>query len=539
MTTGVLIDGIDGSNIGAFFSNAQRFTVLGGTFTNNVTVIQPQSSDAFGKIPMGDVNLKTELSVTNSGHVQRRSGRGAVRVARTMYGADVYDHCMVVAAYDGKNSRENWEASIAQYQMLRHPSVLQLFGIVEDANFYAAIFHDDLISPTQMLASRADSAVWPIYFQQFLKEEFKNAARYISATRQGETVVAFASSSHLAKGFCARASMFNGTLVTTVPKSLTPYSSIHPKLSAGFPSTIISMLAVNLGAVLVKLGVVLNSQQEPSVSYLLASRGVVVSPLCTWGFVTRKHSLEILNSSSAGFTGLAVSIEGSLTGKTWLSSLRVSWKSTAHGYLFSRPHQRLSADGPEQWDDYVFVDNIEYQLELGQLTRGPTNLHLLSSYRLAIGLPLLMPRIRLSLAEREAKALGFPSLKLDMLISGRRWDGSTYSALREFYEGKGFNAYSLDVARHLGLPHFRIWDGLEALFEHSVDPVEDNLNLVEVEKSILLENFLPGPESANDVSGVHSYEPADVQPSRSLKFLQILQLALMVIVCMYHGFGLF
>jgi hypothetical protein len=67
------------------------------------------------------------------------------------------------------------------------------------------------------------------------------------------------------------------------------------------------------------------------------------------------------------------------------------------------------------------------------------------------------------LTEEEAEQLGFPFSQLEMGATGKYWDGHIYEGLLQFYEGKGFDPYSQDVARELGLPLLQInWDPFES-----------------------------------------------------------------------------
>jgi hypothetical protein len=66
------------------------------------------------------------------------------------------------------------------------------------------------------------------------------------------------------------------------------------------------------------------------------------------------------------------------------------------------------------------------------------------------------------LTEEEAEQLGFPFFQLEMGATGKYWDGHIYGGLRQFYEGKGFDPYSQDVAGELGLLLLQItWDPFE------------------------------------------------------------------------------
>jgi hypothetical protein len=60
------------------------------------------------------------------------------------------------------------------------------------------------------------------------------------------------------------------------------------------------------------------------------------------------------------------------------------------------------------------------------------------------------------LSTDEAERLGFPTIELIMEVQGMYLVGSSYSGLRQLYQGKGFDACSQDVARKLGYPLYQV-----------------------------------------------------------------------------------
>ncbi|KAJ6452400.1 hypothetical protein C8R45DRAFT_789500, partial [Mycena sanguinolenta] len=60
------------------------------------------------------------------------------------------------------------------------------------------------------------------------------------------------------------------------------------------------------------------------------------------------------------------------------------------------------------------------------------------------------------LTPEDATRLGFPSFQLVTNAGGFYWDASVYGGLRQFHQAQGFDPDSQDVARHLGLPLFRL-----------------------------------------------------------------------------------
>lgn len=55
------------------------------------------------------------------------------------------------------------------------------------------------------------------------------------------------------------------------------------------------------------------------------------------------------------------------------------------------------------------------------------------------------------LSHRKSVVLGFPSLVLKIKIWSRSWDESVYAGLRQFHSEKGFDPFSQDVARRMGV----------------------------------------------------------------------------------------
>ncbi|KAJ7670051.1 hypothetical protein DFH06DRAFT_1037990, partial [Mycena polygramma] len=66
----------------------------------------------------------------------------------------------------------------------------------------------------------------------------------------------------------------------------------------------------------------------------------------------------------------------------------------------------------------------------------------------------------------ESNRLGFPTLQFGATAEGESWDSGVYAALRKFHQAKGFDPYSQDVARHLGLPLFQPPVAIDPIFAH-------------------------------------------------------------------------
>ncbi|KAJ7315177.1 hypothetical protein DFH08DRAFT_1086958 [Mycena albidolilacea] len=73
------------------------------------------------------------------------------------------------------------------------------------------------------------------------------------------------------------------------------------------------------------------------------------------------------------------------------------------------------------------------------------------------------------LSMEDATCLGFPSISLSAEFYGRAWEASVYAGLRQFHQAKGFDPYSLDVARHFGEPLYHLAAETDVPFAHVDD----------------------------------------------------------------------
>jgi hypothetical protein len=71
----------------------------------------------------------------------------------------------------------------------------------------------------------------------------------------------------------------------------------------------------------------------------------------------------------------------------------------------------------------------------------------------------------------DATALGFPSILLSTNIEGWSWDASVYTGLRQFHQAKGFDPDSLDVARHLEEPLYRLAAETDVPFAYGISTI--------------------------------------------------------------------
>ncbi|KAJ7814760.1 hypothetical protein B0H14DRAFT_2849519 [Mycena olivaceomarginata] len=136
---------------GAFFPGAAGFTIGGGDFTSNVTNNvynpPPEQPAAFRTILLGDIKLLKEIRMNDeSGVVGRQSQRTSARPM--YYSAKVVGGepgPMTVALYQGADTEEEWRQHITKYESIRHPKIMQLYGLMSTKGLRGVVFHDETI----------------------------------------------------------------------------------------------------------------------------------------------------------------------------------------------------------------------------------------------------------------------------------------------------------------------------------------------------------------------------------------------------------
>ncbi|KAJ7057432.1 hypothetical protein C8F01DRAFT_332097 [Mycena amicta] len=165
----------EGNQTGALFPAAQKFTITGGTFTSHVQqqIVPREPPPDFRTIPLGDIDLQAELRPGDStyhGYLRRRQPGRAVR---RIYSAKVEGRDMTVVVYEGdEQAKEDWMKEVKKMSSLRHPNLLQLYGIASNGRTYAAIYHGGLISVDHMLDYHRANPMMRVNIRVQLSAEF-------------------------------------------------------------------------------------------------------------------------------------------------------------------------------------------------------------------------------------------------------------------------------------------------------------------------------------------------------------------------------
>ncbi|KAF7353219.1 hypothetical protein MSAN_01509600 [Mycena sanguinolenta] len=109
---------------------------------------QPEAREpsAFRTIRLGDLNLVKEFKEMRSSPRWSVLGRQIPGASiRRVYTAKLEGRQsghMTVAMYEGDGAEEAWKQHLAKYEAVRHPNIMQLYGLVSTQRLYAMVFHD-------------------------------------------------------------------------------------------------------------------------------------------------------------------------------------------------------------------------------------------------------------------------------------------------------------------------------------------------------------------------------------------------------------
>ncbi|KAF8164367.1 hypothetical protein K438DRAFT_1941899 [Mycena galopus ATCC 62051] len=152
------------------------------TINNNLSMMEQPRSD-FCHVSLGDLNLLDEINQESvvKGHpiYRRRTGAFVRHISvvvgtRRVHRARIFGHQdpMTVVVYDGSNF-EQIKAQVLEAQRHRHPFLAQLFGFTCLAGLNALIYHDDIMTISQIKKMHAQSALASTYIRHEMLQHFE------------------------------------------------------------------------------------------------------------------------------------------------------------------------------------------------------------------------------------------------------------------------------------------------------------------------------------------------------------------------------
>ncbi|KAJ7660258.1 hypothetical protein DFH06DRAFT_392842 [Mycena polygramma] len=469
---------IGGRYVGGFFPKAEHFTVSGGTFKNVSHIHNAPAYRDFRMIPPGDLDLRHE-----KGHsVVYRRGSPSVR---RVYSSQIHgsSKAMTAVVFQGDDANERLREEISQYTNLRHPQILQLYGVVNARGIHATIFHDDLI-PYRALRDRYRTSHFStVYFWACLEGDFSDVDQYM-ATGLGRflhwsdyTVWIRSSTGRLcleltASGFYVPLYLTGVAtpdhlllrppedLEIAASMSLEDYHEIcHWHLCQFHQFPIYTTTTVNLGSIRRLSGAKYRNSFEIAISHEVEIEDfgwAILDPWMGEERYIRQEGIVVMENA-----WMRCDVYPQYRRRICTSPVQPwSWLAQANHIV-----DRLGISYNPA--DYFLTDVIHFWLTLNE-TRPPGYLFLcpLTDLQTDTSIGFRTPECAAywsfnpsgadRLSPDEARRHGFPHLRVQMEVWGKYWDSSVYAGIREFHKAKGFDPYSQQVAIELGCPPFEI-----------------------------------------------------------------------------------
>ncbi|KAK6980725.1 hypothetical protein R3P38DRAFT_3117755 [Favolaschia claudopus] len=470
---------------------------VNGHLLNYACVETPHSE--FRRIPMGDINLKAEICLDRG--LRHTVSRRERRNARKLFTAKIEGRRSryTVALYQGNGAIQEWTHDVAKYMTIRHPYILQIYGISRSGTSAATIFHEDLTSFWDfMQIYRRHFFMLFIYLRASANASFYDAERFLqdhNLTPYGTLLI-----HRRTGGLCIDLTLGNEWLEE--PRETVSLQENILSLSPALQHQIISnslsfenyhhicfeRLEAYQAAYLnikkkVNLGVVAfwptdtPTLDDASVAIAFA-QGVQLTS-CQW--MERENKCPTFcTDANYGWDRISgAGAEGTIFSLSVYMASECSWLSQAN-YIFRRATIMSGAS------DYSLIFQVRFEIEIFQKTKQAPDGFLwlcpASEFRcgpFSFGWPecpaywSLDPLGSERLDAKHAEQMGFPSLKLSTTVFGLSWSDIVYAGLGDFHKAKGFDPYSQEVAVHLREPLYQLCSDVGSPFTSAVYDIEE------------------------------------------------------------------
>ncbi|KAF7353159.1 MFS general substrate transporter [Mycena sanguinolenta] len=457
---------------------------------------QPQERALSGiqTIRLEDINLMKTIRLDPHSDVVGCRSRG-VGVRRTYHAEIRRDPGTVtVVMYQGDGAEDEWRQDVTKYESIRHPNIVQLYGLVSTKRLYAMVFHDELIPYDQFLRRFQHSSILTTYifaYCRIMKDvEFNEASDYIdhvspNISRDSSVWIRSATGElclDLAQGGPSMSSPFqrwwwadrHRDMIRLENVSLDAPDSEDMIISSLSEDQYHNLCTNSLIARYRNFQVSTKHPVGPRVFRLDSQYGTCVritEPLqilpeeLHWDNYTGGAPGEPLPNSWIRYDfprSFALKLE---------LNLRLLWYAIWKAWL-AQANSIFAELKEAHVKDYVCIDEVQFILQIANKDHIPegylfvcppqdfcayTEPHAnLYQWPACPAYWSLDPSGADRLSTEDAKNLGFPAIHIETKMYGDSWDCSVYEGLRRFHEGKGYDPESREVARRLGYPLFEV-----------------------------------------------------------------------------------
>ncbi|KAF7353259.1 hypothetical protein MSAN_01513800 [Mycena sanguinolenta] len=456
---------------------------------------EAQEPSEFRTIRLGDINLIKEFKQIRSSPqwsvVGRQIPRANVRRVYTakLEGRESGD--MTVATYEGDGAEEEWNQDLEKYKAVRHPNIMQLYGVVSTRRLRGMVFHDELIPCAQFLRRFEHSPILRAYIIAYCSiikaMELWEAAKYMSDVFQKpeiqySTYLAWIRSS--TGELCL-------DLVRAEMKFELPWWESHVLRLENFTldapdseDIIVSSLRedqyYNICSVypfsqIERFQIPTEHPIGPGIFQLDSQRGTCVR-------ITEPLQILSKEPHSGDHNG---EVPGELLPNSWIrydshqtNTLQLELRLPFWAYRIAKAWLAQAncifaeLEETTHVEDYVCVYTVEFTLRIsdghnipeGYLFVCPPDDFRTSAEPHAnlYQWPACPAYWSLDssgadfLSTEDARILGFPAIHIKTVVRGASWDRNIYQGLRQFHRGKGHDPDSREVAKQLGYPLFEV-----------------------------------------------------------------------------------
>ncbi|KAF7353198.1 hypothetical protein MSAN_01507500 [Mycena sanguinolenta] len=458
----------------------------------NVYFGQPQEREPseFRTIRLGDIKLIEEFKEMRSSPrwsvVGRQTSGASVRQVYMAKLESRESGHMTVAIYQGDGAEETWNQHLANYESIRHPNVMQLYGLVSTKGLYAMIFHDELIPYAQFRRRFQHSAILTPYIIGYCTTQFWEATHFLSGVsrkpstdyldlpgwiqpRKGQLCLDL---TQCGAALSSELFWWGAHVVRLENVSLDAPDSEDMIISSLNEDQYHELCSQYSIARFQLFQVSTEHPVGPAIFQSDSQRGT-----CVW--ITEPFQILPVSELHWNHHGAP----GELLPNSWthydsrqtphlhlmlslnLYELLKAWLAQANSIL-TELQERAHVE------DYVCVDYLRFILQIAdehhipegylfvcppQDFRTGTEHHgNLYQWPACPAYWSLDPSGADRLSTEDIKVLGFPAIHIETIIFGKSWHRSAYEGLRRFHQGKGFDPDSREVARQLGYPLFEV-----------------------------------------------------------------------------------
>ncbi|KAF7336235.1 hypothetical protein MVEN_02171400 [Mycena venus] len=497
----------------SFFPGARHFVITGGVFNSHVTNIVHDASrghqSGLRTIPLGDIHLMHEIRLNVQSRVVKRFSRPpSVRriYSATLGGREARP--MTVAVYQGPGAKEQWQRHILNYQSIRHPNIMQLYGIAIGVGISAMIFHDDLIPYEQFLNRFRHSLILTTYLTGHCAIEYEEASEYVRSVFPSRPVYydesifwIRRSTGHLCADLVAglhgrgldfmpgyfyddgilRLDSFvldDPNIEATVISTITEDG--YHRLCSRYPMAQLRLFTISTQAKIRPGAIIFCSTSHPEALFEMAHSPCLELEASGWDNTGEAKGILMANSwVRYNYFDVYDDIDTHIW--TFAIGDTKPWLAQANS-VFSRLQTK------SHLENYIFVDEVRFHLQV--VGHATLELNPPDSKRYLFVCPAkdfevwpcsvrwpdcpaywsFDPSGIHRIDAQDAMNLGFPSIHIQTSIHGQSWGSNVYAGLRLFHYAKGFNPESQEVSEHLGHPLYELSHWQNGPFAY----VEDN-----------------------------------------------------------------